>query len=271
MKNAKLTLGLMLTFVLVIIAACTKEQMKQAGNEAANGLTVRMTDNPGDYIGLNMQIVKVDAYLEGSGWVNLSNETQMVDIATLTNGNSKVIATKSNIQAGHYTNLKITFGTQNTITVLADAGDSSNLRVAHQTAITYEGQREIIVETDINVDAKAGAELLVDFDVAKSVIAGIKGYVVKPVIVWVKDQKTAVKGELEGGVTAVLVLSDGKDSFSVFTDIKGGFYFKGIKPGVYKLVIYPARKMVNPFLHPRKIEGVVVVDGKVVYLGKIKI
>lgn len=258
-----------------IFGACRKDQMDRVANTASNepnSLTVYLTDNPGDYLGLKMEIVRVDAYLEGSGWVTLSDEVQVVDVVRLTNGNAATLAFKSNLQAGNYTMLKLVFGTENKITLMVDATDNSGLRIAQETTIAYEGQKEIIVEIDAQVNASAGADVLVDFDVARSVVASLKGYVVRPVITWIKDEKTAVTGDVNGAISAAIILTNGQDSVSAYTDIEGKFYLRGMQSGVYDLVIYPAKKTIfDAMQKPMKIEGVIVTEGEVKYLGAIDV
>jgi hypothetical protein len=274
MKNLR-TIVMAGLMVSAILGACRKDQMDRAANTASNepnSMTVRLTDNPGDYLGLKMEIVRVDAYLEGSGWVTLSEDAQVVDVVRLTNGNTATIAFKNELQAGNYTKLKLVFGTENKITVMVDAQDGSGLRIAQETTIAYVGEKEVIVEIDAQVNASTGAEVLVDFDVARSVVTSLKGYVVTPVITWIRDVKTAVTGDVNGAISAAIILTNGKDTVSAYTDIEGKFYLRGMQSGVYDLVIYPAKKTIfDAMQKPMKIEGVIVTEGEVKYLGAIEV
>lgn len=273
MKNFKTLVAAAIMGALVL-GACKKTDLGQMNNatQEPSSLMVKMTDNPGDYVGVEMEIQKVEAYLEGSGWVTLNNEAQFVDVAKLTNGKAAVLAYKTQLQAGHYTQLRIVFGNENRLTLFAEAGDNSGFRIVHTTDLTYSGNHEVIVNIDVQVDATAGTEVLVDFDIAKSIIKDLNGYVVKPAISWLKDTKTAVTGEVKGTISAAVVLTNGQDSVSAYTDMEGKFYLRGMKPGVYKAIIYPAWKtLIDAMRKPYELEGVVVVDGEVHYLGEITV
>src|SRR5688572_2686282 len=96
------TIGL---FALMMITSCS-EEVKE------NYFKVKMTDSPGNYAALNLQIIGVDAYLQNSGWVNLSSETQLVNVLSLTNGLETELAYNAKMDAGVYTKIRIRFADQ---------------------------------------------------------------------------------------------------------------------------------------------------------------
>jgi len=273
MKNLK---RILFTGMVIILAiwACRKDVVMNQSNTSnePSSLTINMVDNPGDYLGLNMEIVSVEAFLEGQGWVMLNDDLQMVDVARLTNGKTATIAFKNELQAGNYTQVRIVFGLEHQLTFLADVGDNSGLRFVQQTNIEISGSREIVIQINTQVNATTGAEVLLDFDIAKSIIKDVNGYVVKPIITWIKDSRTAIAGDINGAISAAVLLKTEGDSISAYTDAEGRFFIHGVAAGVYDLVIYPARKTIlEASKAPIEIKGIIVAQGEVKYLGEIKL
>ena len=87
--------------------------------------------------------------------------------------------------------------------------------------------------------ADAGAQVLLDFDVAQSIIRGANKYFIKPAIRELKNTQTGVKGEVEGAASAAITLSDGQNTFSTFIDAEGKFMLRGVNAGTYKMIIQP--------------------------------
>lgn len=271
MKNLRKIFATIVVFGLVF-GACKKADIEKAAQtQEPNSMAVHMTDNPGDYLRVDMELKQVEVYMEGKGWIALESKAQFVNVASLTNGKSALIASRTKLESGHYTKVKLLFGSNNKITAMTDIG-GSGIRIAQETTLEFDGNKEIIVEIDANVNAQAGTEVWIDFDIVKSIKKDAQKYIVKPFLVWLKDRKTAVSGEIQGSVTAALVLTNGQDSVSAFTDIQGKFYIRGAKAGVYNLVIYPAYKTVEDNLKkPLKVEGIVITEGEVKYLGTIQV
>lgn len=217
---------------VVGLSACKKEDIdNNLNNTQKNGITVKMTDAPGDYAMLNVEIEKVEIYSESSGWITLSNESQVVNVLELTNGNSVVLGSQSGIDAGMYTQVALHFGTDNELMV-HDGGETTNFDLS--------GQGAVIIDINQNIDANTHSEVLLDFNVAESIHmngsgSGTVSITIDPSIHYVEDEETGVSGHIEGGIFAAIEMSDGESTFSTFTNANGDFTLQGLAAGTYTL------------------------------------
>ena len=113
-KISVVALGAMVAF-----ASCKKDESidnsSTPGNTSGNkSMKVRMTDNPGNYQALDVEITSITAYNSSTGdWVELNGNAQTVSVLELTNGEEDEIAFKSNLDAGVYTKVKMKFSQKN--------------------------------------------------------------------------------------------------------------------------------------------------------------
>src|SRR5687768_321665 len=115
-----------LLIATLFVTGCKKDDPDDDGQNRE--FKVRMTDGPGDYTALNMKVIGIDAYHEDGIWVNLSNETQSLDVLTLTNGQEKTLAEKK-VKSGYYSKLRITFAQEASVKVTEanDLGGQSTI------------------------------------------------------------------------------------------------------------------------------------------------
>lgn len=217
---------------IVGLSACKKEDVENNVNGATkSGITVKMTDAPGDYAMLNVEIEKVELYSETSGWITLSNESQIINVLELTNGNSVTLGSQTDIDAGMYTQVALYFGDENELMV-HDDGVTTSFDLSTQGAV--------IIDINQNIEAGNHAEVLLDFDVAESIHvdgSGSGSISIDPSIDFVEDTETGVSGHVEGEVFAAIHLSDGENTFSTFTNANGDFTLQGVTEGTYTLTV----------------------------------
>jgi hypothetical protein len=275
MMNRKFKfLGLAIMMFSLILAGCTQENLSP---DASNGskFRVSMTDSPADFSALDVEIVEVQAFLEGEGWISLNADPQRVSVLELTNGIEQEIGFSADAGAGVYTMLKIVFGSDNKLTVKNDLsvgglGQSGNALVTLD--LEFEGNKEVIVEIDQEVEAGGAANVLIDFNVAESIIKDGEEYILKPTLQLIEDVSTGISGEVEGTGQAMITLSNGEFSFSTFTDASGKFLLRGMDAGAYILEIMPeADDLTGLAQNPVTIDPVVVAYGEIRSLGKIEV
>ena len=256
--------------------SCQKEDMGPDGTKPDPGtFKVYMTDSPGDYESLDMEIVRVEAYIEGQGWVTLNSEARTVNVLSLTNGvqTELTAATQAEAKAGLYSHLRIVFGSNNHVTLnsqsaLALGGITGSGAVSFDLGL--EGEHAIEIDINEEVSADAGAEVLLDFNVAQSVHQYADSFVVQPMLTVIEDARTGVRGHVEGAVSAAATVSNDSGSFSTYINAQGDFLIRGMEDGVYELSIQPNRPegaLADP--EPIKIESVVIVDGEITNVGTI--
>lgn len=244
------------TFLATGFTSCKKDNENEA---KGNTFKVRMTDAPGDFLQLNVQVTSVDVYSSSSqNWVNLSSQTQSFNVLSLTNGNELEIASNTQVSAGTYTKLRITFSSQASIQLV---GGGSAL------ALNWTGGTQQ-VEININqqVSASTGANLLVDFNVAESVteIGGI--FNLNPVITVISNESTGAKGKVEGASSVMVKLQNGSKSYTTYINAQGNFLLRGVEPGTYT-----AQFWASGAISAHEVNNVTVTQGQITSMGTINL
>lgn len=249
-----------------VFTACNKDDDNNDdnGNGNATAFKVRMTDAPGNYSGLDVDITKVEAYIDGTGWVTLNSNTQSIDVLTLTNGNEMVLSNKLAAQTGHYSRLRLTMGENNTVTVHNDAGYQTH-------ELTWTGSSDNTVEINIDRDVSSGSttSVLLDFNVAQSVNGDILGnYSLMPSINWIEDEATGVKGTVTGADHAVMTFTSGGNTYTTYLADNGAFMIRGMENGIYNLTISGMHTGATE-LDEMQMQDVVVANGQITNMGTI--
>lgn len=269
-----------ITAMLFAFSSCEKEDMNPDPDGAAAGtFTVNMTDAPGDFDALSVEITNVEAYLEGSGWVSLNNEAQVVSVLDLTNGAETQLAYQGEADAGVYSMLRITFGNNNSLSF--DSGtdlgfDLGGLTGGANATIDLEwassSSQQVVINIDEEVSAEAGAEVLLDFRVMESIIQTGQTFVIDPAITLIADASTGVHGEIEGAASAAILVTDGENTFSSYTDASGQFLVRGMADGVYNVILMPSQEGQGllEVAENQTIEGVVIAQGSITQMGTIQ-
>lgn len=233
-----------------------KDDDNDNGTAPAQTFKVRMTDSPGDYLQLNVQVTKVDVYHEGNGWINLSSQTQSMNVLTLTNGAEMQLASKTNMSTGTYSKLRITFASQASV-MLASGGSAINL--------SWTGGNQV-VEININkqVTSSTGASLLVDFNVAQSVSEVVGVFYINPMITVIEDETTGVKGKVQGASSVMVELSNNQHTYNTYINSQGNFMIKGMAPGTYTASFWASGALVA-----HEEDNVIVEQGQVKDMGNV--
>lgn len=272
MKKLQIISTALLAFAFTL-SACNKEEVQMEEEEAApRSFKVSMTDAPGDFQSLVVEIESVEAYMENSGWVTLNNETQFVSVLDLTNGIETSLALQQDAEFGTYTKLRIKFGESNKLMVETNVeiGGLITSSVTTEFDLEFEGSNEIEIEIDEEVSAEQGVDILLDFNVAQSIQEDGEAYIIDPMITEISDRSTGVQGRVEGTISAALVLTNGDESISSYTDASGQFLIRGVEDGTFDLIVYPEQEEGEEMMEEILIEGIVVTEGQITNAGTIK-
>ncbi len=223
MKKTRISL-IALSVAVFAFTSCDK----QVGNTNEAGVTINMTDAPGDFAALNVEVERVEIYSESSGWVELSNESRIVNVLELTNGVETTLASSTELEAGLYTQVAVHFGSNNSIQVQSN-GDYASLEMG--------GEGSIVTDIHAEVNASSSTEVLLDFNVAESVEYVNGEFVLSPSVSTVADAETGVQGHVETEGIAHVTLSGAEGSLSAYTDASGNFLIRGMAGGSYTLTI----------------------------------
>lgn len=243
----------------IFIQSCKKED---AGQQTGT-MEVKMTDAPGNFASLDVQITKVEAYLENKGWVTINSQTQAVSVLDLTNGAETTIANSSSLSAGVYSKLRLTFGNTNTLQLAGSSG-SSSLALSFGTNTS----QQVEIEIDEEVNAGATTSVLLDFSVAQSIYNFGEAYFISPVIQEIEDASTGVQGTVEGALTAAVTLENSSFTYSTYINSQGQFMIRGVADGTYQLSV-SAIASSNMQEQSGSLSNVVVVQGQIRQVGNI--
>lgn len=259
-------------FILVALSgimfqSCKKDNVEpiQPADNTKGAMSVKMTDAPGDFEALDVEIIKVEAYLQNQGWVTLNSESHMVSVLDLTNGVSTSLASSTNVSAGLYSKIRLTFGNQNTLWLgIGLGGNQIALNFASNT------EQQVEIQVDEQVEAGATTEILLDFNAAQSIIEAGNTYLLQPVISEIEDPSTGAYGQVQGAARASVTLSDGERTFSTYIAANGSFKLQGMADGTYDIVISGVREGESQ-LREATIENVVIVQGQFTNAGSIQL
>ena len=245
---------------LFFLAACNKD-------EGTTSLTVRLTDSPGDYEKVNIDLLSVQVHVNAqaddndAGWVTLDSNPGVYDLLELTDGVSTVIA-DDQYPTGRISQMRLVLGDNNSVVV---DGEEFALDVPSSS----QSGLKILLQADL-IEGIAYA-VLIDFDAAKSVVATGSGkYNLKPVIKAVTEaQDGAIQGVILPAEESVAVYAlQGEDTVSAsYAVINNSDYFLGGLPtGTYNVSYDPGDSSTYA---GQVIENVDVVVGEVTTLEQV--
>lgn len=233
-------------------------------DEAKSRLEVRLTDSPGDYEEVNIDIQGVEIHRaegsQSSGWVSLEVNEGVYNILMLSNGLDTLLGTAS-LPSGRISQIRLILGTNNTVKI---GGQVKSLD-------TPSGQQSGL-KLNVQTQMSPGITYLItlDFDAARSIVAKGNGeYKLKPVIRAITD---ATSGAIEGNVVpaeampAVFALAGSDTVASAYTDSLGFFLLRAVPPGTYKVTFDPKAGFT-----PTQVDNVQVTLGNVTNLGEVQI
>lgn len=168
MKTIVKISGLVSLILILMLSpfACKKED--------ATKMTVRMTDAPGLYSQVNVEITGLQAHYDSKGWINLDVKEGIYNLIELQNGIEIILVDHATIPTGRINHVRLMIGDNNTV---VDAAGSHSLTVhsGSESGLKINVGRTIVPFRDI--------EILLDFDANASVVAeGNGSYALKPVI-----------------------------------------------------------------------------------------
>lgn len=220
-------------------------------------LIVKLTDAPGLYEEVNIDIQSAEVHISGQGWIALSVLPGIYDLLKLTNGTDTIIS-NTDLPAGTMSQLRLKLGTNNSVkidSVLYPLDTPS----ADQSGLKLNIHQELLENITYT--------LILDFDAGKSVIQTGNGtYKLKPVIRTVGDPLDgAIKGTVIPGIAHPLVSAImGIDTFTTYPDSVGRYLIRGLKAGTYTVLFQPVTPFKDTLINPVNVsKGVVTNMGNI--------
>ncbi|MBC3539482.1 DUF4382 domain-containing protein [Rufibacter sediminis] len=223
-------------------------------------MEVRMTDAPGEYDEVNVDIRSVQIHREANdneaGWETLENiRPGVYNLLDFANGRDTLLASAT-LPIGRISQIRLVLGNNNSLKLKGET--------TPRPLTTPSGQTSGL-KLQINADLEADVTyvVLLDFDAAKSIVPrGNSGqYNLKPVI---RTLTKAVAGGIRGTVTpaaakpGILVISAANDTIGGFADDAGRYLIKGIPAGTYKVQFSTA----EPY-HGKELTNIVVTNDRI--------
>lgn len=260
MKRKQL-ISILLSAFLIGFSACDSDTDENSGTSR---MEVRLTDAPGDYDEVNVEIETVQVHKEDGdtedGWITLEEiHPGIYNLLDFANGRDTLLAS-ANLPAGHISQIRLILGDDNTLK-LKD-GTMVDLK-------TPSGQTSgVKLKIDAHLESDVTYMVLLDFDAAKSVVAkGNGGYNLKPVV---RTITQAIAGGIRGKVTpaeykpGIYVISASNDTIGGFANDNGDFLIKGIEAGTYTVKFYT-----EDAVHDFTVENVGVTKDQIKDLGTV--
>jgi hypothetical protein len=234
MKANYRILALMCLVATAFLVGCGGSGGSSASSNPPAGdgaMTVHLVDAPTvDYQAINVDIARVDIGGD-SGWLTLAMPNQVYDLLQLTDGLSETLANGATLPVGHFSQLRLILGPDNTVTLADGSTPSLTVPSGMQTGIK--------MNIDIYVAANEAADVWIDFDASRSIQLHQAGasqkYILRPVIrAFAQGQTGTITGTLTdgagaplAGVTVYAETVDGSGHPSIargtFTDMTGAY------------------------------------------------
>lgn len=258
LKNCMLAFFTM-ACIAALLVSCNDNDDSQASGTSK--ITVRMTDGPGDYDEVNVEVVDVEIKSPDGGWMSIGNNPGVYNLLDLTGGVNVILA-DSIVPSGYLGQMRLILGENNTV---VKDGVTYPLRTPSAQQSGLKLQINQTLEPDFTYN------FLLDFDVQHSVVveAGNSGnYNLHPVI---RVTTEAVSGAIKGTVepidvpTLASVLVNGVE-VTANTNEFGVFQLNGIPSGTYTVTLTPDPASGHPVL---VVDNVVVVNGQITNMGTL--
>lgn len=225
-------------------------------------VNVRMTDAPGDYDAVNVEVldvmVKSNSNTDDSGWISIGTTIpQVYNLLDLTGGVNVLLADGAVIPSGNLGQIRLILGDDNTVV-------KDGVTYPLKTPSAQQSGLKLLVNTNLQPDLTY--DFLLDFDVEKSIVVeagGSGNYNLNPVI---RVSTIINSGSIKGSVTTTpvgvqvlaSVMVNGVE-VSAYTDTDGNFQINGIPAGTYSLTLTPDAAS---GLSPLVIDNIIVVNGQ---------
>lgn len=250
-----------LLIIIVLVAAtlylnsCNKDD----ANSSDYSYQVRMTDAPGPYQEVNIDLIGVEITNGSNSVVALNVTPGIYNLLTLSNGVDALIAT-STLKDVKVNQIRLILGTNNTVKVN---------NVVYPLETPSADQSGLKLNVNQTLEANVVNSILIDFDANQSIVSTGNGtYKLKPVL---RTIVKATTGYIKGSITPIGTLASVSAtstttsiSYMSSTNAQGNFQITGLAAGTYNVTVTP----LLPLL-PYTQVGVVVQTGVSTNLGAI--
>jgi hypothetical protein len=263
-SKKQLVVMLSLFVTVVFFTACEKYELLKKKNQtststAAANYFVHLTDAPGNFTEVNIDIQSVLVKTSNGSEIELNVNPGVYNLLDFQNGVDTLIATGT-LDSSSVSQIRLILGKNNSVLV-----DS----VQYPLEVPSGSQSGLKLQVHHVLKAGVAYHVTLDFDANKSIVKTGNGrYKLKPVI---RTIDSAISGSIKGmispaGVSSTVSSYYNGDTLTTTPDINGYFLFKGLPAGSYDLNVTP----ISPY-DTLDIKGVIVTIGNTTNVGTLKI
>ncbi|PKP29755.1 MAG: carbohydrate-binding protein [Bacteroidetes bacterium HGW-Bacteroidetes-17] len=251
MKKINILLSIMLFIMLGFgLSSCKKDAT------TSYPYNVRMTDAPGPYGALFIDLQGVEVTGDDGTAVMLNVHSGIFNLLNFTNGVDTLISS-GNLEVAKVGQIRLILGSNNTVVING---------VSHPLSIPSADQTGLKLQVHQTLQAGVQNSVLLDFDANKSIVdLGNGNYKLKPVI---RTIEVATSGSIKGKITPIGTLASvtatSDISYSSNVTATGDFLIMGLPAGTYSFTVTPAL----PFI-PVTQNNIVVTTGVTTNIGII--
>lgn len=166
-------------------------------------MSVHLVDGPTpEFSAVNIDVKSVEIHGD-AGWVTLGAPDKVVNLLALTGGVVETLANGATLQPGHYDQLRLVLGTNNTVVLASDQS-------SHDLKVPSGSQSGLKLNVHFDVAAGETRDVYIDFDAHRSVFLHETGdgkYLLRPVIFCVDRGGSDSPGV---GTISGLLIDDGE-------------------------------------------------------------
>ena len=199
-------------------------------------LEVRLTDAPGDFESVNIDIQGVEVHSgenDDSGWKSLDVQSGVYDLLKLTNGLDTLLAT-AELPSGQISQIRLVLGENNSVEIDGD-----------QISLSTPSAQQSGLKLNLHTNLQAGIKyiLVLDFDAARSIVkSGAEKYSLKPVLRSIATPDggsiSGVIEPLESAPTVYAIMGSDTLASTGISDT-GEFLIRGLPVGTYTISFEP--------------------------------
>ncbi len=246
--------------VLAILICLFTNSCKKNSSESNSTYpyNVRMTDSPGPYSAVYIDLQGVEVTGSDGKAVTLNIHTGIYNLLDFTNGRDTILGSGT-LDVSTVEQIRLILGSNNSVVV-----DS----VSYPLSTPSAEQSGLKLQVHQALQAGILYSVLLDFDANQSIVnEGNGSYKLKPVIRTITESLTgSIKGNiLPIGAHAYVTATSGSNvSYSTNVSLTGDFLLMGVPQGIYTVTITP-----DPPLKQVTLTNITVTNGIVTTLGTI--
>jgi len=215
-------------FMATVFSSCKKDNNNSQGTARVN---FHLTDGPGPYDAVYVDIQQVEVHSDISGWVTLTPvHPGIYNLLDFSNGMDTLLCA-ADIPAGKISQMRLVLGANNTVVVNG---------TAYSMATPSAQESGLKLNLNDNFNAGGSYDVWIDFDAGRSILQTGNGqYKLKPVI---RAYSAATNGKIKGIVLpvsagAMVYAINGTDTLSAIPDASGNFAICGLSNTTYDVWI----------------------------------